>query len=390
MTQETAPLPLDGVTVLELGTMITAPYAAMLLGELGASVIKVENPDGGDPFRATGGGRYGPNFVAYNHGKRSISLDLKTDEGKRAFRKLLERSDVLVENYRSGVMDKLGFSVETIRAINPRIVHCSITGFGATGPYRNRPAYDAVASALSGIYGLAIDPGDPRLVGVTISDNVTGMYAVNGIVSALYQRQRTGKGRRLEVNMLESSIAFTPDAFAYLTQANVDYGPASRVASSQCFAFTCSDGKPLAIHLSVQTKFWESLLQIVDSPALAADPRFKDRSGRVLRYHELHAALAPVFATRTREDWIARFERFDVPFAPINSIREVMTDPQVRHLGTFGETVHPTEGRIVSIRSPILVDGARRDNTPPPTHGEHTQEILAELGLDTPTNSSRQ
>jgi formyl-CoA transferase len=319
--------------------------------------------------------------VAYNHGKRSISLDLKAEDGKQAFRKLLERSDVLVENYRTGVMDKLGFSVETIRAINPRIVHCSITGFGASGPYRNRPAYDAVASALSGVYGLAIDPSDPRLVGVTISDNVTGMYAVNGIVGALYQRERTGQGRRIEVNMLEASIGFTPDAFAYLTQANIEYGPTSRIASSQCFAFTCADDKPLAIHLSVQTKFWEALLKIVESPAIANDPRFKERPGRVSRYHELRAALAPIFATRARDEWLTLLSQNDVPCAPINSVRDVMSDPQVEHLQTFGEANHPTEGRIVSIRSPILVDGKRRDNAPPPTHGEHTDEILSALGL---------
>lgn len=386
MMRETISLPLDGIRVVELGTMITAPYAAMLLAELGASVIKVENPEGGDPFRATGGGHYAPNFVAYNHGKRSISLDLKADDGKQAFRRLLERSDVLVENYRAGVMDKLGFSVDVIRLINPRIVHCSITGFGASGPYQNRPAYDAVASALSGIYGLAVDPADPSLVGVTISDNVTGMYAVNGIVSALYQRERTGAGRRIEVNMLESSIGFTPDAFAYLTQAGVEYGPTSRIASSQCFAFACSDGKMLAIHLSVQSKFWEGLLKIVERPDIAGDPRFRERRERVSHYHELRAALAPIFATRPRDHWMTSLDKFDVPFAPINSIRDVISDPQVQHLQTFGKTVHPTEGEVVSIRSPILIDGVRGDNTPPPTHGEHTREILAELGLaDPPT-----
>jgi formyl-CoA transferase len=379
----TPPTPalLDGVTVVELGTMITAPYAGMLLGELGAAVIKVEQPDGGDPFRATGGGPYGPNFVAYNHGKRSITLDLKSEPGREAFRRLLGRADVLVENYRTGVMDKLGFPVGTIRAINPRIVHCSITGFGATGPYRNRPAYDAVASALSGIYGLAVDPADPRLVGVTISDNVTGMYAVNGIVAALYQRERTGAGRRIEVNMLECSIGFTPDAFAHLAQTKVEYGPTSRIASSQCFAFTCADGKPLAIHLSVQAKFWESLLRLIDAPAIAADPRFKERASRVANYHALRAALAPVFATRPRDAWLAALAQLDVPSAPIHAIPDVMSDPQVVHLETFGTTTHPTQGPVLSIRSPIHVDGTRPDNAPPPMLGEHTAEILAELGL---------
>src|SRR5580704_8594593 len=188
-------LPLDGVRVLELGTMITAPYAAMLLAELGATVIKVENPESGDPFRATGGGRYGANFIAYNHGKRSLALDLKTPAGQQIFRKLLEQSDVLVENYRGGVMDKFGFGAEAIRVINPRLIHCSITGFGSDGPYRDRPAYDAVASALSGIYALAVEPDDPKLVGVTISDNVTGMYAANGVLGALYERERLHAGR---------------------------------------------------------------------------------------------------------------------------------------------------------------------------------------------------
>jgi crotonobetainyl-CoA:carnitine CoA-transferase CaiB-like acyl-CoA transferase len=379
MQSAAQPLPLDGIKVIELGTMITAPYAAMLLGELGAEVIKVENPDGGDPFRATGGGSYGPNFVAYNHGKRSVSLDLKSEQGKFAFRKLLQQSDVLIENCRAGVMEKLGFSAEVIRSLNRRLVYCSITGFGATGPYRNRPAYDAVASALSGIYGLAVDPSEPRLVGVTISDNAAGMYAANGIISALYQRERAGVGRRVEVNMLESSIGFTPDAFAHLTQNNVEYGPTSRVASSQCFAFNCADGKTLTVHLSVQKKFWEGLLSILDDAAIVDSPLFKARPGRIANYEELRAALARVFVTRPRAEWMAKLDEIDVPFAPIQSISEVMADPQVEHLGTFTRTVHPTEGDVVSIRSPIAFDGARGDNAAPPTLGQHTETILSEL-----------
>jgi crotonobetainyl-CoA:carnitine CoA-transferase CaiB-like acyl-CoA transferase len=377
----TRPLPLQGVQVIELGTMITAPYAGMMLAEMGASVIKVENPDGGDPFRATGQGRYGPNFVAYNHSKRSLTLDLKSAEGARAFEALLRRSDVVVENYRAGVMEKFGFGPDALRRINPRLVHCSITGFGKDGPYRNRPAYDAVASALSGIYSLAVDPDDPRLVGVTISDNVTGMYAVNGILGALYDRERSGEGRRIEVNMLESAIAFTPDAFAHYTQTGVVYGPVSRVASSQCFAFTCADGKLLAVHLSLQEKFWVNFQGVIETPALAQDPRFRERAGRVKNYHALQAALADIMRTRSRGHWMEKLERCDVPFAPINAVPEVLDDPQLRHLDSFCATEHPTEGRVMTIRSPLHFEGAGRDNTAPPTVGEHSAEILAELGL---------
>jgi crotonobetainyl-CoA:carnitine CoA-transferase CaiB-like acyl-CoA transferase len=375
------PLPLHGVTVLELGTMITAPYAGMMLAELGASVIKIENPNGGDPFRATGGGSYGPNFVAYNHSKRSLALDLKSERGRTVFEALLRQSDVLLENYRPGIMDKLGYSAEAVRSINPRIIHCSITGFGPDGPYTARPAYDAVVSALSGIYSLAVDPRDPRLVGVTISDNVTGMYAVQGILSALYDRARSGLGRRIEVNMLEAAVAFTPDAFAYYTQEKVLYGPSSRVASSQCFAFTCADGKLLAIHLSLQVKFWENFLRAVGDEPMAHDPRFKERAGRVSNYDALNAEIGKIIATRTRSYWMEQLQRFDVPFAPINTIPEVLDDPQVRHLETFCETQHPSQGQVVTIRSPIHFDGAERVNTPPPTLGEHNDAILASLDM---------
>jgi len=372
-------LPLAGVKVLELGTMITAPYSAMTLAELGASVIKVENPEGGDPFRGASSDRYGPNFIAYNHSKRSITLDLKTAEGLDALEKLIAATDVLVENYRSGVMEKFGLTSDRLRDLNARLIHCSITGFGADGPYSGRPAYDAVASALSGIYGLAVDPQDPRLVGITVADNVTGLYAANGILAALYQRERSGRGRRIEINMLESAIAFSPDAFAHYDQTGVRYGPSSRVAASQCFAFNCADGKLLTVHLSLQAKFWNNLLAALGNEDLAADPRFQDRSQRVARYDELRTTLADIFKSQTRVHWMARLDAGDVPFAPIHTIPEVMEDAQVTHLDTFEKTYHPHKGHVTTIRSPIRLAGSVRANAAPPALGEHTAEIMKEL-----------
>ena len=179
---------LKGVRVVELSTMITAPLAGMMLADLGAEVIKVEHPEGGDPFRSFRGGHYSPHFTAYNRGKRSIKLDLRKDEGRAVLLKLIGRADILLENYRAGVMERLGLATGTLSAANPKLIHCSITGFGATGPYSERPAYDSVGLALSGIASLFLDPQNPQANGPTIPDNVTGMYACYGVLGALDER----------------------------------------------------------------------------------------------------------------------------------------------------------------------------------------------------------
>lgn len=372
---------LKGIGVLDLGTMITAPLAGMMLADLGADVLKVEPPNG-DPFRSFRGGLYSPHFVAYNRGKRSIRLDLRSADGRRVFLKLIARADVLLENYRAGVMDRLGLAAEVLRAANPRLIHCSITGFGASGPYRGRPAYDSVGLALSGIASLLLDAEKPEACGPTIPDNVTGMYACYGILGALYERERSGRGRRIEVNMLEASIAFMPDPFANYTRLGIDNDRLTRVASSHSFAFRCADGKLLAVHLSSQTKFWEALLGVLGRPELADDPRFKTRDLRVRHYRELCGLLAETVATRPRAEWMAALEAADVPFAPVQTVPEVINDPQVQHLGTFYEQQHPTEGRCLDIHRPVLIDGERQEVAPAPTLGEHSATVLAELGYD--------
>jgi crotonobetainyl-CoA:carnitine CoA-transferase CaiB-like acyl-CoA transferase len=374
---------LKGVRVVELGTMITAPLASMMLADLGAEVIKVEHPDSGDPFRSFRGGLYSPHFVAYNRGKRSIKLDLRNDAGRKILLKLLARADVLIENYRAGVMERLGLPPGVLTAANARLIHCSITGFGSTGPYSARPAYDSVGLALSGIASLLLDPDQPQASGPTIPDNATGMYACTGILGALYERARTGKGRRVEVNMLEAAISFIPDPFASHTQMGIANDPLTRVASSHSFAFRCADGRLLAVHLSSQPKFWEGLLAALERPELADDERFKTRDLRIQNFAELTRIIGEIVAQKPRAEWMTLLETNDVPFAPVHNIPDVIDDPQVKHLETFRTLTHATEGAVTAIRRPVRIDGGRDgSDLPAPTLGQHTMTVLQELGYD--------
>ena len=277
---------LKGVRVVELSTVITAPLTGMMLADLGADVIKVEHPQGGDPFRNFRGSRYSPNFVAYNRGKRSIQLDLRTPAGRAVLLKLIARADVLLENYRPGIMDKLGLGADALEAANPRLIHCSITGFGEGGPYSARPAYDNVAVALSGIASLQLDPEQPQSSGPTIADNATGMFACYGILGALFERERSGRGHRVEVNMLEAGIAFIPDPFANYTRAGIRNDRLTRVAASQSFAFRCADGELLAVHLSSQTEILRRHRRRDRAPGVVRDARFATRDLRIANYAE--------------------------------------------------------------------------------------------------------
>lgn len=374
---------LAGIRVLELGQIITAPYAGMMLADLGADIVKVENPEGGDPFRAFRGGRYSAHFVAYNRNKRSMTLNLRAPRGLAVAEKLIARSDVLLENFRPDVMARLGLCAETLSRLNPRLIHASITGFGADGPYAERPAFDTVGMALSGMASLLLDPDEPQVRGPTIVDNVSGLYAAYGILAALRERDRTGIGSRVEVSMLEAAMAFMPDPFSNFHQGGMAQGPYSRSSASQSYAFRCADGKLLAIHLSSPEKFWLNLLDGIGRQELAKDERFLDRMKRVAHYQVLRETLAPTFAQHDRAYWIARLANVDVPFAPVNSIDEVEHDPQIRHLGTFFEIEHPTEGHQRGIHRPVRIDGERGPVTrAAPVLGEHTREVLEELGYD--------
>lgn len=373
---------LNDILVIELGTVLTAPLAGMMLADLGARVIKVEHPNGGDPFRRHAGELYSPHFAAYNRNKESIQLDLQSDSGKQDLAKLIGQADVLLDNYRYGVLQRLGFSDDYLKELNPRLIQCSITGFGVGGPYQDRPCYDAVAVALAGVGSQIIDPENPVVSGPSLSDNITGMYAAYGILGALYNRTRTGEGAKVEINMLEASIAFSPEGFSQYTRQGTIPQPLSRVAISQSYAFRCADGRLIAVHLSSVEKFWQGFIQAINRSDLLADERFSTPPLRTRHYQALSGLLAETFATKTRKEWCDRLAAHDVPFAPVNNVPEVMADPQVRHLQAFYQVEHPERGVLTAIHRPVRINGQRGPtDKAAPTLGEHSETIRHEFGL---------
>ena len=373
--------PLSGYRVIDHGEFITAPYTAMLLADLGADVVKVERPGGGDRFRSFEHGLYGPQFQAFNRNKRSIVLDLAADPDRATMHDLLRSADVYVQNFRPGAAERMGVGADTLRAIHPRLVLCAISGFGSDGPYAMRPAYDTVGQALSGFLSMFVDPASPRIVGPATADSVTGLYAACGIMGALLERGRTGRGCTVQVPMVAAMAHFSIEQYhRYFATGEVP-GPSDRGRVSQSFAFRCADGRGVAIHLSSPAKFWTGLLQALERPDLAADPRFAQRMDRVRNHDALREALRPVFAARPRDEWVRRLSASDVPHAPILGLDEALDDPQMRHLGLVRELAHPTEGVVRTLRTPIWFDGERDDAgmTPPPALDEHGTALRAEL-----------
>jgi len=374
---------LEGIRVVELGTFITGPYAGMLLADLGADVLKVEQPGSGDPLRGYQGSLYSHNFHTYNARKRSLALNLKSPQAVAVFERLALQVDVLVENYRPGVMDKLGLGWSRLHEINPRLVYCSITGFGSSGPYVDRPCYDTVAQALSGYLSQTLDHDQPRIVGPAVADTVGAIYAAYGILGALVERARTGRGRRVEVAMLDSMVSFNAAAFASYFAEGTAPGPVSRPRTSQSYALRCSDGKLIALHLASVDKFFEALTVAIERPGLAKDPKFISVMARQTNYEALAAELQRVFIERPLPDWVATLVEHDVPHAPVATLDEVYVDPQVVHNGVFTTLHHPTQGKVYNTQRPILYDGARdAGDLAPPMLGEHSEEILRELGFD--------
>ncbi len=373
---------LKDITVVECATYVTGPYATALLADLGARVIKIESPPDGDPYRYFAPGEYySPNFAHLHRNKQSIMLDLKSPEGKQACLDLAGKADVFVENFRPGVADRLGLGYEALRTLNSRLVYCSISAFGKSGPYAKKPGFDTLGQAMSGLLGLLADPEEPKIMGVALSDYITGFSAAYGILGGLFARQTSGQGLNVETSLLQATLSFIGETAAGYFATGTIPTRIARVKNGHAFAFVTKDHLPLAIHCSVPEKFWLALLKTVNRMELAEDARFKTRDDRRRNFEQLEKELAPTFTTMNREQWLRLLEENDVPASPLYNMKEVLEDPQVLHLGVTEEVEHPKTGKAKFVGSPVRFGGLTVEKSgPPPLPGEHTETILAELG----------
>ncbi|MBD3728192.1 MAG: CoA transferase [Sphingomonadales bacterium] len=390
----TQPMPparlLAGVRVLDLTNILSGPYAAYQLALLGADVIKVERPDGGDLARKLGADpalnarMMGTSFLAQNAGKRSLALDLKQDSAKEAFRRLAAGADVLIENFRPGVMDRLGLGYAALSALNPRLVYCAISGFGQDGPLRDNPAYDQIIQGYSGVMSITGDAQSaPLRVGYPLCDTLGGLTAAFTISAALQARHASGRGCMIDVSMLDATLSAMGWAVSNYLIADVEAQPIGNqnMTAAPSGAFTASDGQ-LNVAANKQEQF-EALCRVMDMAELLADPRFAEREARKQHRHALNALLNARFVTRPAAEWEALLNAANVPAGRILTVPQALAHPQVEgrdFVQQFDETVAGVEGLRVTRAGYTLADAIPTAACPPPTLGEHSAEILAELG----------
>ena len=399
----TLPQALAGVRVLDLSRILAGPWCTQTLADLGADVVKVERPVTGDDTRG-----WGPPFLkdcagadtaeagyylGANRNKRSITIDLAHPEGQALVRRIAARSDVLVENYKVGDMARYGLDAATLLAHNPRLVYCSITGFGQTGPYRERAGYDYAAQGLGGLmsvtgparHEIADDQpgGGPQKVGVAVADLFTGMYATTAILAALRHRDLTGVGQSIDMALLDTQVAMLANLGANYLITGVAPQRAGNAHQNivPYQVFEVSDGH-LILAVGNDAQF-ERFCQVAGIPEVARDPRYARNAGRVGARAELVPLLARVLETRSRADWLTALEAAKVPSGPINDLAEVFADPQVRARGMTVRMAHPLAGEVELVASPLRLSATPvQYRRAPPLLGQHTDEVLAEVGLD--------
>ncbi len=375
--------PLAGVRVIDLTRVLAGPYCTMMLGDLGAEVLKIESPDGDDtrqwgpPF-AGGESAY---YLCVNRNKKSMTLNLKNAEGREIARELARRGDVLVENFRVGAMAEWGLSYPELRAINPRLIYCAITGYGQTGPYKDRAGYDFAIQAEGGMMSITGEPdGAPMKVGVAMADITTGLFAANAILAALYEREKSGQGQFIDIALLDAQVATLANvASSYLvsSQPPQRYGNAhATVVPYQLFP--TRDGS-LVVGIGTDRQ-WQKFCALIGRDDLARDARFATNPARVRNRAELIPPLEKIFAALGTAEWLARLQNAGIPCGPINTVDQVLNDAQVLHREMVVEMQHPTAEKIKLVGTPLKFSRTpARIVLPPPLLGEHTAEILRGL-----------
>jgi glutaryl-CoA transferase len=389
------PKPLAGLRVLELARILAGPWAGQLLADLGADVIKVERKGAGDDTRG-----WGPPFVegkdgkhigsAYfhgaNRGKRSIEIDFDSDDGRRIVRKLAARSDVLIENFKVGGLAKFGLDYKNLKEECPRLIYCSVTGFGQDGPYAKRAGYDLMAQGMGGIMDLTgTADGEPTRIGIPISDIFTGVYSTVGILAALHEREKTGKGCYVDTALVDSTVGvLSNQALNYLVSGDVPKRIGNAHANIVPYqVFPVADG--YAIVATGNDAQYVKFCNALGAPELAANPEYKDNVGRLKHRKELIDKLSALTSRIKRNDLLAKLEAQGVPAGPINDVGQVFADPQVIHRGMKLDlpSAAAKSGSIPGVRTPIVMDGWKAASEhPSPLLGEHTTEILKEIGED--------
>lgn len=384
---------LSHIRVLDLSRVMAAPWCTQILADLGADVIKIERPGEGDDTRGWGppflpGGRDAGYFLACNRGKRSVTVDMAKPEGQAIIRKLAESADVCVENFKVGALARYGLDATSLRAINPRLVYCSVTGFGQTGPRAGQAAYDFAIQAMGGLMSITGERDDapgggPQKVGVPVVDMMTGMYATVGILAALERRNISGVGETIDVAMLDVQAAFLSNqSMNFLMGGKTPNRHGNRHPNVQPQdVFACADGHfVLAVGNDGQ---FAKMAAAVGHPEWAEDERFATNRGRVVNGDAMRAALTARFADFTRADITAALEAAGVPAAPINTIPQVFEEPQIQHRNMLRRLPHAVAGEVPSVVSPLnFTETPLRFEKGPPILGQHTAEVLAELGLD--------
>ncbi|HNX75706.1 MAG TPA: CaiB/BaiF CoA-transferase family protein [Candidatus Rifleibacterium sp.] len=376
--------PLHGIKVVDLTRVLAGPFCTMTLADLGAEIIKIEKPGSGDDSRAFGPHLKGESayFMSINRGKKSLTLDLKSEQGREILLKLVEKADVLVENFKPGVMKKLGLDYDTLKQTNPRLIYCASSGFGQTGPYSSRPAYDLIIQGMGGLMSITgPDASQPTKVGSSIADIIAGVFSAIGILSALYSRNQTGRGQMVDIAMLDCMVAILENAVARYTGSGVDPVPIGNRHPSIA-PFTSVKTADGYINIACgNDQLWAKLCEIIGHSELIAHQHFVSNQKRCEHMPELLPILDEAMRYHSSTYWLEKLEAGQVPAGPINSISKVLADPQVLARNMLVELTHPVAGLIKMPGSPVkLSETPAEINVPAPVLGQHTDEILAGLG----------